>query len=231
MPPIPFASPNPPDLGQPLHSIPLGEDTAYLYAGNLMRFIGNADVDGDGTNGKIGGVACYRTDNTGLDYLANARDGQVWVGVIEYKGSPLAGINKYDPKGFVSPTKYRFPGFSEEDPDAYPDGLEFPWIVVPPQLVRAVQPAVFGCQAWVRNIHSGIWHPSAVVDEGPWSKDGEISPKLAQLLGIPSSPKNGGTDDKIIEYVIQAGTLAVLPDMNGNAVRFPLMFANGNYVR
>lgn len=64
-----------------------------------------------------------------------------------------------------------------------------------------------------------------VGDVGPRRKVGEISIAAARAVGMPSSPRSGGEDDKIVEYEIFPGRVATI-----NGVTYPLMRGDGSYV-
>lgn len=117
------------------------------------------------------------------------------------------------------------PGNPHHDPDWQADtsltwqgkpvnALDVPYIVVPPAIIRAVRGIVLGCQGWVENIRTGALTPAVVADVGPRTKLGELSVRAAELLGIPSHARKGGTKEKIIRYTIAPGVAAVV---NGHA--------------
>lgn len=80
------------------------------------------------------------------------------------------------------------------------------YIVVPPQIIAAVQSRVIGCQGFVE--YKGRRINVVVGDVGPRRKIGEMSVATAKALGIPWSPIHGGTDDKSVRYVIYPGQMA-----------------------
>jgi hypothetical protein len=58
--------------------------------------------------------------------------------------------------------------------------------------------------AVVRNRRNGRVAHAIFADGGPPGKIGEGSIALARALGIPPSPKNGGTGNKEVAYVVFA---------------------------
>lgn len=85
-----------------------------------------------------------------------------------------------------------------------------PFIVLPPQIILAVDPIVLGCKAMTWNIMEGIKVPSMVGDVGPRTKLGEGSVENARRLKVPESPISGGVDDHIIFYRVWPGVPAVI---------------------
>lgn len=67
------------------------------------------------------------------------------------------------------------------------------FIVVPPAIIEAVPQTVLGCNVRVLNRENGRIAWAVVGDIGPREKLGEASIALANALGIPPSPLNGGT--------------------------------------
>jgi len=84
------------------------------------------------------------------------------------------------------------------------------YIVLPPQVIKAVAPIVLGCKAEVLNTITGLWTPAVVGDVGPHSKIGEISIATAEAIGVPSSPTTGGISDRVIYYRVYPGVPAVV---------------------
>jgi hypothetical protein len=60
-----------------------------------------------------------------------------------------------------------------------------------------------GCQCYIT--FNGVTIPAIAADAGPHNKDGELSIRAAQLLGIPSSPINGGRSQHDILYEVYPG--------------------------
>lgn len=105
------------------------------------------------------------------------------------------------------------------DPSGQPDttlhesghainGQEFPFIVLPPEVIVAFSLVILGCKAVVR--YRGKISDAVVADVGPHRKLGEGSPKLARNLGINDDPNHGGVDTPEVVYQFWPGVPAVL---------------------
>lgn len=86
------------------------------------------------------------------------------------------------------------------------------YIVVPPQIEKAVKGIVLGCQALVVDTMTGKETDAVVGDTGPRNKIGEMSIACAKVLGIPSSPISGGENRRDVTYQIYPGVAA---EVNG----------------
>jgi hypothetical protein len=157
-------------------------DSAYFYRGG---FCVNAD----------GARHAYHRDNTGLDYLANAGSPGEWWGIAcDSDGDPYIADTGY----YVSTTSLCDSRFPESSPERYVDSETVPFYVLPGGKHFG---AVLGDYAYVYNANNGRGAGAIFADGGPSDKIGEGSIALANLLNIPSSPKNGGCDDGIIWVV------------------------------
>lgn len=149
----------------------------------------------------VGGAVCYRNgfkvdadgcpraynlQDTGLDYLENARDGSAWVGVVlNASGVPVQqGPADPYPGYFVSCTSLVDPTKSATDPSRYADSEKVPYISIASDLKSRcnVRP---GDLAWV--LYNGLEWGAVIADVGPHGKYGEGSIALANQLSIPSS--------------------------------------------
>lgn len=81
------------------------------------------------------------------------------------------------------------------------------YIVVPPQIITAVEGIVLGCDATVS--WRGRTVKAVVGDIGPRKKIGELSVSLARDLGMNPSPTRGGVDAHEVIYTIYPGVFAV----------------------
>ena len=176
-------------------------------------------IDADGANGQTGGVPVYAPKGYSpapLDFLANAGGPGNWFGVVtdtgEEDGKPVKqGPNDPAPGAFVSATSYRWPKLARIDPNAYVDAASVPYIVLPSHWRKLAIGVVLGCKATVQDTKTGkILKAAGVLDFGPRAKLGEVSIACAQFFGIPSSPKNGGTDEKRFIYTFFPGVPAVI---------------------
>jgi hypothetical protein len=138
----------------------------------------------------------------GLDYLANAGKPGNWYGLVCVNGEPVVqGPEDPAPGYFVSPTALADHSKAETNPARYVNAEVVPYISVPPDLkARGVQLGDL-CVVGYRD----GWCPAIVADIGPHGKYGEGSIALANVLGLASSPRNGGTD-RGVTYVIFPGT-------------------------
>ena len=156
-----------------------------------------------------GGLHTYRPDNTGRDYLANAKDKRGnWVGVVTVNGkpfiSPVTG-------GYVSTTSYQRPEKSVCDPARYLDAEIVPYVAVPTKVIDCLPGIVMGCRCLVSyKPRSGpLRRVLAVVGDCSGSHIGEGSVALADLLGIPSDPKTGGVGSGVA-FEVHAGVPVTL---------------------
>lgn len=70
---------------------------------------------------------------------------------------------------------------------------------------------VLGCKATVEDTKTGkILKAAEVLEFGPRAKLGEASIACAEFLGVPSSPKHGGTSEKRFIYTFFPGIPAVI---------------------
>lgn len=179
-----------------------------------VYFKADADIDADGANGQSGGPAAYRKDNSGTEHLANGgmaiRDGKVVCAKPWARDIVILGLDnepKVFPGGIIaSKTWYRHPGKAANDPAAYVDSETVPYIVVPPIIIQNTAGIVRGCKARVS--FGGRTVDCVVADKGPRNKIGELSIAAARAIGIPESPRHGGTDEAVIAYELWPGIAA-----------------------
>lgn len=160
-------------------------------------------IDADGANGQssapVYAPVGYKPDP--LDYLANAGGPGNWYGVVTVKGKPVIQTAKDPaPGAFVSATSYRHRGFDTINPRAYVDANAIEYIVLPGHWRMQAKGVVLGCRAEVYDTKTQLRTQAAVLDFGPKSKLGEASIACARFFKIPSSPKNGGTEEKRFIY-------------------------------
>lgn len=180
-----------------------------------VHFVADADIDADGANGQNGQRAAYTADDSGSELLANggmkiAAGGKVICAKSWARDIVILGDDnqpKVFPDGVIaSMTWYRHPGMKANDPKAYVDAETVPYIVVPQLIVQGVAGIVRGCKA--RVTYNGKSVDCVVADRGPANKIGELSIAAARALGLPSSPRNGGTDDPVVTYELWPGVAA-----------------------
>lgn len=179
-----------------------------------VHFLADADIDADGANGQNGGPAAYKVDNSGSELLANGGmknvNGKVicakpWardIVILDVDNEP-----KVFPGGIIaSMTWYRHPGKLRSDPTAYVDSETVPYIVVPSLIVQKTAGVVRGCKA--RVTWNGRSVECVVADRGPSSKIGELSIAAARAVGLPASPRSGGTEEPQVKYELWPGVAA-----------------------
>ena len=170
-------------------------------------------IDADGANGQTSLPVYAPKGMESLDYLANAGEPGNYYGVVtdngKPNGKPVIQKKEYPaPGAFVSATSYEFPGFSRGDPSRYVDANSVKYIVLPGHWRAEARGIVLGCKAQVTDTKTGKKTFAVVADFGPKSKVGEASLACAKFFGIPSSPKNGGTEEKRFIYQFWPGVAA-----------------------
>jgi hypothetical protein len=180
-----------------------GEPTTVEFNAGMM-------VDADGA------LRAYHPDDaSGLDRLEHAgAPGNRW-GLVTPDGEPVVqGEDDPAPGFYVSQTSLADPTKEPDDPQRYVDALVVPYLALQPVFVRE-----FGCRlgdfAWVtRTEVGGAVHESAAIFAdvaAPHLPVGEGSIALAERLGIPSSPRRGGTYRDSVRYVLFCGSGNGLP--------------------
>lgn len=161
-------------------------------------------IDGDGANGQTSAPVYAPKGFTPepLDFLANAGKPGNWFGVItDRSGEPVTqGSDDPAPGAYISATSYEHRKFEKFDPRRYVDSNDVVYIVLPSHWRAQAKGVVLGCHATVRDNKTGKTVNAAVLDFGPKAKIGEASIACARAFGIPSSPKNGGTEEKRFRY-------------------------------
>lgn len=192
-----------------------------LQDDGYVVFTAGMTIDGDGANGQVSGIGCYAPANSGLktwDYLANAGEPGNYYGIVTKNGVPIIQSSTDPAPGYyVSPTRYMIKGKSQYDPFAYLDSETVPYSVTNPKIISGVGPIVMGCRATVTDLKTGKVVESIVGDSGPSGRAGEASMAMAKAMGVPWSPKNGGTSEKRFLYTFHPGVPAVV-----NGVTYPL---------
>jgi Fungal chitosanase of glycosyl hydrolase group 75/D-alanyl-D-alanine carboxypeptidase len=177
---------------------------------NAAVFRAKMAIDADGAP-----KAYNSNDSIALDSLVNAGRPGNWFGVVtdtgrsdgepvvQKQGDPAPGF-------FVSATTLTNPGFARESPLHYVDADTIPFVALP----GGGRFSQFTSQKVLRLGDLGVAFNKAngkmcfamFVDIGPSKKIGEGSIALARALGIPPSPKTGGTDARQVVYVVFAST-------------------------
>jgi len=184
------------------------------YDDGKVYFLADADIDADGANGQNGAPAAYKVDDSGTELLANGGmkiiQGKVFCAQSWARDIVILGDDnepKVFPGGIIaSMTWYRHPGKLPNDPAAYVDSETIPYIVVPPLVIQKTAGIVRGCKA--RATWRGKSVECVVADKGPSNKTGELSIAAARAIGLPSSPRNGGTEKPEVLYELWPGVAA-----------------------
>lgn len=172
-------------------------------------------IDADGANGQSSApvYAPKGFKPEPLDHLANAGGPGDWYGVVtdtdEPDGDPV--IQQHGdpmPGAYVSATSYRYKGMARTNPMAYVDANSVVYIVLPGHWRKEAKGIVLGCRAQVTDTKTGLVTPATVLDFGPKAKLGEASIACARFFKVPSSPKNGGTEEKRFIYQFWTGQAA-----------------------
>jgi hypothetical protein len=172
----------------------------------VILYKAGMSVDADGA------PKAYHPDNrSGLDHIGNAgKPGNWWALVTDNgkaSGKPVVqGPQDPAPGFYVSATALVNPTVQNpKNPKRYVNSEEIPYIVLPPP-VRKAASAKLGDFALVINTSNNKQCYAIFADIGPADHLGEGSIKLADALGIPKSPRNGGTNKNELIYVVFAGS-------------------------
>jgi hypothetical protein len=183
-------------------------------ADGRVHFLADADIDADGANGQNGAPAAYKADDSGTELLANGGMKIVGGKVIcaqSWARDIVILDDDNEPKVFsggiiASMTWYRHPGKPPNDPASYVDAETIPYIVVPSLIIQKTVGIVRGCKARVTWKNKFV--ECVVADRGPSNKIGELSIAAARAVGLPFSPRNGGTDKREVLYELWPGVAA-----------------------
>lgn len=162
----------------------------------------------------------------GLDYLANAMDGDKFVGVVCVNDEPvIQGPGDPAPGFYVSPTSLCDRNKSIVDPARYVNASSVPYLAICPEL-RSAYGVSFGDLAMV--LYFGRLIGAICADGAPHNHYGEASIACARALGIPPSPKNGGTSVGVtfIVFPHTASTPAWPRDLDDIQARAAQLFAS-----
>lgn len=166
-------------------------------------------IDADGANGQSSApvYAPRGFQPAPLDYLANAGHPGNWWGIVTNShGKPfLQETGDPMPGAYVSATSYKHKHLPYRDPRAYVDSNAVQFFVVPSHWRILIGPVVLGCRGTIYDTKTDKMIPAGVLDFGPRSHLGEASIACARAFGIPTSPKNGGTDERRFVYTLWPG--------------------------
>lgn len=175
-----------------------GEPASFIFKAGLM-------VDCDGN------PLAYGPNNTGIDYTANGGDDKSgkpdawWGGPVDSSNKPIVQkIYEPCPGFYVSGTSLINPAYPEDCQYRYMDASAIPFIVLPGGHTNG---AKGGDVCLCFNEKTGDNCYGVFADVGPGSKIGEASMRMAQALSIDEDPKTGGTESKIITYLVFPGSV------------------------
>lgn len=168
-----------------------------------ILFKAGMTIDADGAPN------CYGPNNSGIDYTANGGDDtggdDWWGGPVDANGKPIKQ-KVYDPFPgmYVCATSHCDPRYTEDSQYRYINSEWIPFMVMPGSHSCGAKP---GDVCLCYNTQTGDNCYGIYADVGPSGKIGEASMRMAQALKISSDPKKGGTESKIIGYLLFKGSL------------------------
>ena len=175
----------------------LGDGSAVFYTAGMA-------IDADGA------YRAYHPGSKGLDYLANGGKPGNWWALVTDNGRPsgnpvVQGPNDPAPGFYISTTSLEDSAFDRKNPRRYVDSESIPYIVLPGGKLGG---AKLGDFALLINLKNKSQVAAIVADSGPAAKLGEASIAASAALLGPGrgNPKNGGTEDKIIRYIVFPGS-------------------------
>ena len=178
----------------------IGGRPVYAEPG-AVYFCAGMHVDADGC------PRAYHPDDVGLDRLRSAgTDGDWWGLVTDSRGQPIVqGPADPAPGYYVSCTSLVDESRRRTDPRRYIDAAEVPYIALPRRLwkeggIRLGDVATIVDERSRRVAHA-IFADIAGDDE-----IGEGSIALAEALGLPASPRSGGTARSELHYIVFPGS-------------------------
>jgi hypothetical protein len=168
-----------------------------------FAWIAGANIDADGAPDAY---APPGAAHPGRDFIGNAhknpRDlSSPYVGVVtDANGDPVVqGAGDPVPGDLVPGTSLKDLTKAQRDPRRYVDSSVVPYYVLPPELRDLGLD--FGDLGYGVHVQTHRCQGLIAGDGGPRGKIGEVSIAGADGLGVPSSPKNGGTDQRVIAVV------------------------------
>ncbi|HEV7231767.1 MAG TPA: glycoside hydrolase family 75 protein [Bacteroidia bacterium] len=176
-------------------------------------------IDADGS------PRAYGPNNSGLDYTANAGSPGNWWGVVtDASGNPIIqGSADPYPGMYVSTTSLVNSAYASTNPLRYVNSEVIPFFVLPSGVTS--QGIRIGDIGFVYNTANGRGCYAIYADAGPSGSLGEGSIYLANKLGIPPSPRNGGVSSGI-DYVIfphsgaGQGTIPAVNHINASGANY-----------
>jgi hypothetical protein len=144
-----------------------------------------------------------------MDFTANGGDdsgGNWWGGPVDSSGKPFKQqIYEPSPGMYVSGTAHVNPTYSVDSQYRYLDSESIPFFVLPG---HHANDARLGDVGLCLNTKTGDNCFGIYGDVGPRDKIGEISCRMAAALKINANPKTGGTESRIVIYLVFPGSVA-----------------------
>jgi hypothetical protein len=175
--------------------------TVHKVASSLV-FKAGMEIDADGSP-----HAYHPISNKGLDSLDNAKDENGrFVGIaVGHGGQPFVQGEGHPAPGFyVSTTSLQDTSKDPSDPTRYVDSETIPFLVLPGHMTGDAKIGDFAVLIHTKDPRPPCF--AICADTGPHGKIGEASIAAAKALGIPPSPRSGGTEAKEILYIVFAGS-------------------------
>lgn len=181
----------------------------FIGGQELVSWTAGMMIDADGCP-----IAYHPIERKGLEaHSSGGYPNGGWRNILaaKTKTSPAyiqrEGIDP-NPGFFVSMSSYHHKnkdGSRKNDWDTtkHVDANLVPYCVVPPQVRKKALGIVLGC--YVKMSYKNKEIIGVVADIGPKNKIGEASICAARLLGIPSNPRRGGIESKLVNYTIYPG--------------------------
>ena len=202
--PLPDHDAEPADASTSVVATIAGKKVYKLGDGRAVFYTAGMAIDADGA------YRAYHPGTKGLDFLANGGKPGNWWALVTDNGKPngnpvVQGPDDPAPGFYISTTSLEDTSFPRKNPRRYVDSESIPYIVLPGGKLGG---AKLGDFALLINLKNKSRVAAIVADSGPAAKLGEASiAASAALLGPgKGSPKSGGTDDKIIRYIVFPGS-------------------------
>jgi len=202
--PLPEPDDEPPDPSTSVVATIAGVKVNKLGDGSAVFYTSGMAIDADGA------YRAYHPGNKGLDYLANGGRPGNWWALVTDNGKPggepvIQGPHDPAPGFYISTTSLEGTNFNRKDPRRYVDSESIPYIVLPGGRLGGAR---LGDLALLINLETKARVAAIVADAGPAKKLGEASMAASAALLGPGkgNPKNGGTEKKIIRYIVFPGS-------------------------
>jgi hypothetical protein len=207
-----------------------GRKLAVHMSSGAILFTAGMRIDADGAPN------AYGPHNTGLDYTANAKNGDSWVGIAtDSSGKPVVQRSGRYRGLYVSQTTLRKEGAGVTSPQTYVNASRIPFIALPPEFTQQFGVSL-GDLAVVVNAANKRRAYAIYADVGPNGKIGEGSIALARALGIDAEPRRGGVSGGISYLVfpksgLGQGKLRTFGEINASTSRLFKQWGGDQHLR